>query len=40
LVKHKTPLNYLTFGSNVVNDLISAEPNIFVHSLFEERYAG
>lgn len=40
LVKHKTPLNYLTFGSNVVNDLVAAEPSIFVQSLFEERYAG
>lgn len=37
LVKYKTPLNYLTFGSNVVNDLIPAEPEIFVQSLFEER---
>ncbi len=40
LVKHKTPLNYLTFGSNVVNDLVAAEPSIFVQSLFEERYVG
>ncbi len=40
LVKHKTPLNFLTFGSNVVSDLVPAEPAIFVQSLFEERYTG
>ncbi|MBI9047895.1 MAG: hypothetical protein JEZ00_00630 [Anaerolineaceae bacterium] len=40
LMEQKISLNYLTFGSNIVNDLVSAEPSIFVNSLFEERFAG
>jgi flagellar biosynthesis protein FlhF len=40
LVDQKLPLNFMTFGSNVVNNLIDAEPSVFVNSLFEERFAG
>jgi flagellar biosynthesis protein FlhF len=40
LVDQKLPLNFMTFGSNLVNDLIEGDPAVFVSSMFEERFAG
>jgi flagellar biosynthesis protein FlhF len=38
LADQKVPLNFMTFGSNLVKDLVLAEPSIFVRSLFAERF--
>jgi flagellar biosynthesis protein FlhF len=38
LNEQKIPLHFLTSGTNVIKDLISAEPAVFVRSLFEERF--
>ena len=40
LIEQKLPLNFLTFGSNIVNDLSEGDPSMFVSSMFEERFAG
>ena len=36
--EQKIPLHYLTSGSNIIKDLIPAEPAVFVRALFEERF--
>ena len=40
LIDQKLPMNFMAFGSNVVNDFIEGDPAVFVRSMFEERFAG
>jgi flagellar biosynthesis protein FlhF len=40
LIDQKLPLNFMTFGSNIVKDLKEGDPAVFVSSMFEERFAG